>query len=549
MKKEKIKKNKNIVELLKNNKQFTIMWGGQLVSNMGDAINWMSALSFVSLIAPTIGTSILMFWLMLPIVLFGTVAGVVVDRFSRKRIMMLVNSISGIIVFSLVFMMLSIIQIRINVTKYNYENFVIKKSEFHVNELSNTKKNMRLKNNVEIKIKSINNEKMELILMQNFEEEDEIEIVITSSSDDYEKLILKKKGEYYEGEINLSEKKGKINKKNHILEIEKKGTMKISFIEKKGPTYMIYVMMFLISTLTQFFTPAKSAILPDLVRKEDLVIANSISASASRIIMVIGGAVAGFMIGRYGIIIAFSIDAFTYIVSVLTIFFVKETKFKKYIEEKAKMKKNSEESFFKEFKEGLKYIVTKKIVRFAVFKYITIMAVGGIGYIFLVKYSNETLQMGVEGLGYLQTSLGIGIVTGSIILSYLSKKIKKIKIMKFGFILIGIATIGFAMSENIYSAVLIGFFGGIGASFIMVLTETLIQIVVTANLRGRIFAVMQTMTNASFAIFTVLTGLLIAEVNETQVFLIIGFSLIIIGVAGEIQEFFRKGERNGGNIK
>ena len=77
--------NKNIIRLLKKNRDFRFLWIGQMISQLGDAINWMASLGFIAMVMPGIGASLLLIWLMIPIVTIGPFAGVWVDRFRRKN--------------------------------------------------------------------------------------------------------------------------------------------------------------------------------------------------------------------------------------------------------------------------------------------------------------------------------------------------------------------------------------------------------------------------------------------------------------------------------
>lgn len=62
----------------------------------------------------------------------------------------------------------------------------------------------------------------------------------------------------------------------------------------KGMAY-IYGIIFLVFTVTYFFTPAKSAIIPNLVKKGNFVAASSLS-NITRMIAMIGGISAGKVI-------------------------------------------------------------------------------------------------------------------------------------------------------------------------------------------------------------------------------------------------------------
>jgi Major Facilitator Superfamily len=75
-------------ELLRRNRDFRLLWGGQIVSQLGD---WFSLITLQSLLLTLTGSAsavaALMVAQMLPQFLLSPVAGVVVDRLPRKRVM------------------------------------------------------------------------------------------------------------------------------------------------------------------------------------------------------------------------------------------------------------------------------------------------------------------------------------------------------------------------------------------------------------------------------------------------------------------------------
>ena len=75
-------------QLLRRNRDFRLLWGGQVVSQLGD---WFSLITLQSLLLTLTGSAsslaALMVAQMLPLFLLSPVAGVVVDRLPRKRVM------------------------------------------------------------------------------------------------------------------------------------------------------------------------------------------------------------------------------------------------------------------------------------------------------------------------------------------------------------------------------------------------------------------------------------------------------------------------------
>lgn len=555
-----MEKKENLVHLLKNNKQFRILWIGQFISQLGDAVNWMANLAFVTIIAPVIGTSFLLLWLSIPIVIIGPIAGVIADRISRKLLLLLTDLTRAISILIFVLFLTNVISVKSDVQIIHYSKNKVVKEESIVRESLSKNEKISTEQKIKIQVTDSNGNKVEQLIPGKYKVsitgnfgagENTINTVISTTTEDYEKIELKRKDVQnnitsFVGEFTIKETEHS-KKKNGMVDINNNdGTIEISYLEKQGPIFIIYLITFILSVITQFYVPAKSALIPEIVDKEYLIYANSLSATTYKIVMIFGGSLGGFIIKHFGIINAFWFDVATYLISFCTILFIKEKHFHIFLQAKTKVEKN----FKEEFKEGLKFIIERNIVAFAVLRYIIIMAAGGIMYIFMINYSNETLQMGVEGAGYLQTSLGIGIVIGSFMLTVIGNKISKLTMIRIGFAIVGSAMIGFAFVENIYLAFLVGMLGGIGSGLIIVLSETILQVVVPVNIRGRIFGILQTLTNSAFAIFAILTGMIFSNINEKEVFLTLGFALFMVDIVSLAYIRIKKlrGEMNGKDI-
>ena len=77
----------DLVDLLRSNRNYRCTWLGQVVSEIGDYFN---NIAVFSLVMQTSGSGLVVSGVMLaraiPAVLAGPIAGVVLDRFDRKRI-------------------------------------------------------------------------------------------------------------------------------------------------------------------------------------------------------------------------------------------------------------------------------------------------------------------------------------------------------------------------------------------------------------------------------------------------------------------------------
>jgi predicted MFS family arabinose efflux permease len=91
-------------ELLRNNRSFRQLWLGQVVSQMGD---WFNTIALYSIILHLTGSGrdvgLLLVARFVPSFFFGPLSGVIADRFSRQRIMIVSDVLRAIVVLGFLF--------------------------------------------------------------------------------------------------------------------------------------------------------------------------------------------------------------------------------------------------------------------------------------------------------------------------------------------------------------------------------------------------------------------------------------------------------------
>ena len=94
----------DFVQLLRNNRNYRATWSGQVVSEIGDHFN---NIAVFSLALANTGSGMVVTFIMLsraiPAILAGPFAGVVLDRFDRKRIMIASDTIRAVVALCFIF--------------------------------------------------------------------------------------------------------------------------------------------------------------------------------------------------------------------------------------------------------------------------------------------------------------------------------------------------------------------------------------------------------------------------------------------------------------
>lgn len=88
--------------ILRNNRNFRLLFLGQTISQLGD---WFNSVAVFALLLDLTGSATAVAWLMivqfLPMAIVGPIAGVVVDRVDRRRLMIAMDLVRGVVVLGL----------------------------------------------------------------------------------------------------------------------------------------------------------------------------------------------------------------------------------------------------------------------------------------------------------------------------------------------------------------------------------------------------------------------------------------------------------------
>lgn len=95
------------------------------------------------------------------------------------------------------------------------------------------------------------------------------------------------------------------------------------FVRDVSDIWLLYLLATLLFGVSGFFSPARSAILPDITSQRELGTANALSATTWSVMLAFGAAIGGLIAGLFGVYVAFVVDGFTFFVSAILLMQIK----------------------------------------------------------------------------------------------------------------------------------------------------------------------------------------------------------------------------------
>lgn len=177
--------------------------------------------------------------------------------------------------------------------------------------------------------------------------------------------------------------------------------------------WLIYSLTILQLSISAFFEPARSAILPNVVSRQELITANALSSVTWSAMLALGAALGGLVAALFGLTVAFLIDSATFILSA---WFVSQVKVEAAGE--APQTSHSQENGWREFILGLRYLQgNPAVLAVALLKGMAALSFGGMGII-EVTFAEKIFPLGQDGsgtLGLIYFSAGVGTGLGPLL--------------------------------------------------------------------------------------------------------------------------------------
>ncbi|MFH1492534.1 MAG: MFS transporter [Candidatus Omnitrophota bacterium] len=295
----------------------------------------------------------------------------------------------------------------------------------------------------------------------------------------------------------------------------------------------IYLIIFFIFSIGRFFVPAKMAIIPDIVAKKHLLLANSLASTTGMIAAVLGFGISGVVVEKLGAQGGFYLDALSFLISGTCIFLIskKTMKLSSLKEINTEVVKELRKSVLADIKEGLFYFIKEKKLRFTAAVIFALWAALGAVYVVIIVFIQQTLHSATKDLGLLIMFLGLGLFSGSLIYGRFGQKISHYRIIFTSLILTGIMLIIFGIGINRYPyfhiASTLSFVLGVFIAPIMIAVNTIVHKVSANHMMGKIFSSLEIVIHLGFLSFMFISSFMVEKLKIPHLSILVTVGIVI----------------------
>jgi MFS family permease len=287
-----------------------------------------------------------------------------------------------------------------------------------------------------------------------------------------------------------------------------------AIVVMEGPPALVYVLAGLVAIAYSAVRPAQAALLPSVARTPKELTAANVTSSTIESLGIFGGpAIGGLLLAATGEEVVFGAAAAAFLLSAILVSRV-------HVDAQPEPRERRE-GVFREFTAGFVTLYRERGLRVLVFLLASQTFVAGMLNVLLVVTALRLLDLGEEGVGFLNSAIGIGGLVGAVVSAALiGRRLSSNFLLGIGLWGIPIALIG-VFPEPAPTLLFLAFVG-LGNTLVDVSAFTLLQRAVPEEVLARAFGAVQALWVATIGIGSIAAPLLIAAVDIRGALLITG---------------------------
>jgi MFS family permease len=306
---------------------------------------------------------------------------------------------------------------------------------------------------------------------------------------------------------------------------------------------LVYPLLFLITSVSLFFRPARTAIMPRIVRSGDLLAANSATWIAETFADIGGYPLAAVFVAFLGeaLPLAFWLDAVSYIASAVLIGSMAVPPLRRRARAGAAPGAPAGEGepkpdFRREMLEGWHFLRHETVLLANTIQGVVGQFAIGATIAITALYATVSLDRGnvaaMAAYGFLETGVGVGNLIGGFLVGLIGTRLAKGRMVIIGYTIWGICVASLGLTRSLPFAIGLLTATGVANMIFVIPSQTLFQQRTPTELIGRVVGFRIMLVFGSMTLAMAVAGLLATVTGPAAVMTILGTVTIVSGLAG-----------------
>jgi predicted MFS family arabinose efflux permease len=280
-------------------------------------------------------------------------------------------------------------------------------------------------------------------------------------------------------------------------------------VRSQSTVWLVYPLLLAETLMAAFFEPARNAVIPNIARKGEVLIANTLSSATWSVNLLIGASVGGVVAAFFGRDAVFILNALSFLVSAILI---AGMRFAEPHAEAAPPLHPRDLVDFSPVLEGIRYVRSHRTLLPAVFAKAGELMIGPSWVIFTVMGAREfavhwhnvdAARGGMLGMSILLGGRGLGALVGPLIAArWAGRSDRRLQLgILFGYLTVAAGYTTLGSCRTVWLASACALLAHAGGSTVWVFSTTLLQLHTDDRFRGRVFS-----ADLGFSMFTIAAG-------------------------------------------
>ena len=299
----------------------------------------------------------------------------------------------------------------------------------------------------------------------------------------------------------------------------------------------VFVLATLTSIASTAFRPAQRALMPSLAnRPEELTASNGTSSTLESLAFFVGPSIGALLLVVADVEVVFLLNVLTFVWSMLMIMRIRvpdrEPPAPAADGEEPEKADEPKETFLTEVSAGFRSIWNDKDLLVVTAEVSAQTIVAGASAVFTVVMAVHILGTGPEGVGYLDSMLGVGAIVGGFVAIARATRLKLAQDMTYGVILWSVPLLLVTAWPTPVAAFAAVILLGFGNPLVDVNMETILMRITPEEVLGRVFGALDACLIATMALGAAVMPFLVHWIGLRGALAVVGLGVALLALAG-----------------